>query len=216
MSCAAKAILLLIVTCQPASATLLKVRVIDALGTEGIAKVLVITRSLEPGKGDVSRDLTRQDGSIPDLDIPPGLYEVIATYPYQAWRTRVRDFIAGANPVPITLELEQIWDQTVYAGGVVDLRVQVVDGQGHPVHNAQIIGRNLDASELSFATTDSAGRALIRIPTDGAEVTTIYGDHSRVDRVDIDSHKRDCQLACVDSSIEKLSKTSHDLTVRLE
>jgi hypothetical protein len=209
-------ILLVLATCQSVGATPLRVRVVDAMGTKGVANVLVITRSLEPGKGDIARALTSQDGSIPDLNIAPGLYEVIATYPYRAWRTRVRDFVAAANPIVITLELEQFWDQTVYAGGVIDLRVQVLDAQGHPVPEAKIVARNLDATELSLATTDSAGRATVRIPTDGAEVTTLYGDHSQVNRIDIDSRKQDCQLACVKSSVERLSKTPHNLTVRLE
>jgi hypothetical protein len=173
--------------------------------------------SLEPGVGDVCRDLTRPDGSIPDVDIPPGLYEVIATYPYKPYRTRVRDFLAGARPVGITLELEEIPDQRVFISTpVFDLRVRVLDDQSRPVPNARIIGRDPAAYQLAIATTDKDGRATVRIPSEGAEVTTIYGELHQVDQIKVKSDTFNCYTKCFSSGTDELSKTPHDLTVRLK
>jgi len=210
------AILLAAVTCEPAGATALKVRVVNAIGKKGLAKVLVIVMSLEPGVGDVDRDLTRPDGSIPDMDIPPGFYEVIATYPYLNWGTRVRDLALRTKPVSITLELERILDQTVPLIPVFDLKVQVLDERGLPVYGARIIGRDLEAKDLAFAWADTHGQAIIRIPADGAEVTVIYGDRDQVARVDVHSHFQPCQAQCMLSNIDDLSKAPQTLTVQFK
>jgi len=110
-----------------------------------------------------------------------------------------------------------VWDQrVVITSPMYDLRVQVLDDQGRPVPDAQVIGRDLEGFDFVLATTDRDGRATVRVPAGEAEVTTIYGDLYHVDRLKVQTQYLDCVEKCFLSGTDELRKTPHELTVRLK
>ena len=62
----------------------------DALKDE-----LVIVQDLNNQEHEILRALSDKNGYVPPLELPSGLYRVIATAPYGLWETSVREFLVG-------------------------------------------------------------------------------------------------------------------------
>jgi hypothetical protein len=200
-----------------ASATTVKIRVTDPTGI-GIHKALVITTSLERGKGEISRDLTGPDGFAPPLDLPPGKSEVLAMYPRGVLKMMAQDFVVTDKPISLDLPLglKPVAGQTVIVNGI-NLHIRVLDPEGHPVPEAWVIGRDLEAKRLDVVLTDAQGKATVRIPTDGAEVTAIHDGRARAQRINIKTRIAECgeNSDCVYREMERIRKKPLNLTIRL-
>ena len=95
---------ILSIYCASTTAATLKIHVSDPAGGS-LSKALVIVRPLDANQPEVVRALTGADSRVPSVNVPSGLYEAIATYPYSPWKTRVQDFLVDAEPVTLELQL---------------------------------------------------------------------------------------------------------------
>lgn len=214
MKCAAAAALLgVVVVCSTSvGAATVKIRAVN-FGGENLPKALVIVRSLEDPRPEVLRALTGPDGLVPDVEVPPGPYEAIAAYPYGIWQTAVQDFMVGAEPVTLELQLGIDFDQRIRID-VIDWHVKVVDARGRPVANAWVTGRSMDAATgVSVAKTDSHGTATVSIPIDNAWITVLYKGRSSSQSLQPDPHVVDCQNDCFLRTKAKLKALPRTLTL---
>jgi hypothetical protein len=199
-----------------ARATPVTVTIKDPAGAEGIAKVLVIVRSLQSHglNGEILRDLSGSDGSVPTVDLQPGLYQAVAMYPYGPWITQARDFAVREKPVAIELRLNGAAVNRVRITDS-DLHVHVEDDDGRPVSKAWVIGRDPDATSTYVSKTDERGQATVKIPFGSAEITVIHDETVHVQRIDIDSNATECQQRCVMTTLKKTEKVRRSITVKL-
>ena len=158
-------VLLVIAFSSCAYAGRVSVSVREASGAP-LPKVLVIIRSLE-GKGEVLRELTDSGGTVSDVDLQPGLYRVIVTYPYSLWDTNVREFLVTPESLSlrITLDPTGTEDNVVFIGAPSRM-VHIVDGNGNPISGARVLARNLKATYEKWYTSNSMGDAEVELFAD--------------------------------------------------
>lgn len=112
---------------ESALADIVHFRVTDPTGAP-FPNALVILKALYDGH-EVSRALTDKEGKVAEAILPRGLYRVIAAYPYALWKTDVREFLTGENPVEITLTLQALGTQdNVAFVGAPSLLIEVLEG----------------------------------------------------------------------------------------
>jgi len=144
---------------------------------------LVIVKNLDDHARELLRGLTDRNGDVPALDLQPGLYRVIAAYPYgEIWETQIREFLAVAGrPRQIVLTVSPM--PTHGYGDVIPtpgpkISLQVVDADGRAMQGAIVLVRDKDATlylERSYET-DAKGKAKIELvgaPLDGATVVVV-------------------------------------------
>ena len=71
-----------------------KIKVEDASGA-AVKNDLVIVQDLNNREHEILRALSDQDGNGPTLELPSGMYRVIAAAPYGLWQTSVLEFLVG-------------------------------------------------------------------------------------------------------------------------
>ena len=197
-----------------ATAAPFRIRVTDPIGAEGVDKVLVIVQSLD-GKGEVLRTLTDPKGSITPIDLAPGLYRLIATYPYGYWFTQVREFVVSAAPVNMDLHMDGAVIDRVAAPGV-KVQVTVVNRDGKAIKNAHILGRDRQALSNRWDTTDGQGHAVVTVGVNGADIVAIYNEQVVITPIDIPFSDTSCtDKECQMRAVQKVEEVSRNITVRL-
>lgn len=193
----------------------MKIRVTDPVGAEGIAKVLVLTRSLDRKGEVISRELSDADGFTPPIDLPPGLYQAVATFPFGGLSTRVQEFVLADNPKTVELHMFGGTIDTVQA--TVKVEVTVVDRAGHPVANATVLGRDPEAKFMDWSRTDGQGHTTVTIGVDTEDIVTLYGGQVDAQRISIPYHVNECtDLKCIARAGEALKETPQSITVHLQ
>lgn len=205
------AVLVLVSVSPYLNATEARIQVVDETGM-GVPEILVIVKSLEFGKGVDFRALSGKDGFVPPVDLPPGLYQAIATDPYGPWFTKVQDFVMAKAPLTIRVTIRAaiidsipIWEAHV--------KVRVRDANGAPVPGAKVIGRDPAAKDFDLAETDARGLATVGISGNGAEVVVVYRDQVHSELVDIKTNTIDCCQNCYLTVSERMRKKEHSLTI---
>jgi hypothetical protein len=201
--------------CTSVRAATITVRAIAADG-EGVSKVLVIVRAPSNPGYEVLRALTEADGSVPEVNVQPGLYEAIATDPYGEWLTAVKDFVVTDAPVKLDLRLDFVQDQSISLG-FIDWNVRVVDKQGRPVNDAWITARTEGEPAVGATATDINGHATIEIPFDyPAIVTVLYNGQTYTERIKVDASVRDSENKWFQRERNKLVKRPRAITVSVD
>ncbi|MFZ0332590.1 MAG: carboxypeptidase-like regulatory domain-containing protein [Candidatus Acidiferrales bacterium] len=150
---------------ESALADIVHFRVTDPTGAP-FPNALVILKALYDGH-EVSRALTDKEGKVAEAILPRGLYRVIAAYPYALWKTDVREFLTGENPVEITLTLQALGTQdNVAFVGAPSLLIEVLERDGKPVSGATVIARDVSAKHEEGYETDAAGEASVNLISD--------------------------------------------------
>jgi hypothetical protein len=171
-ACSLFALTLLIAS--SADAAPMRVKVVDR--TEAaFPDVLVIVKSLD-GKGEVGRALTDATGSVPERELTPGLYRVIATCPYGICETKIFEFLIRDVPVQLDLKLDVLPTRgdVVQVGPSRSLKVEVVDQEGRPTRLARILVRDPDAQNERWYKTGSDGSAIVELPEGLVTVVVVY------------------------------------------
>ena len=155
-----------------AHAAPLRVVTVDQTGA-GFPDVLVIVKPLE-GSGESFRALSDKDGIIPARDLPPGLYQLIATCPYGLCKTTVREFVVKKEPFDLKLPLAILptSGNTVTIGHVEHRDIKVEDGEGKPIPSVPLLVRDAAAQNERWYTTGVNGSAIIDLPP-GRETTVV-------------------------------------------
>jgi hypothetical protein len=184
-------------------------------GNDGLSNVLVITKSLEGDRREISRSLSASDGFVAPVELAPGLYEVIAMYPYGNIRTQVKDFVVTPESHTIEMHLDYESDQRVSLD-VIDWQIQVLDRQSKPVAGAWVVVRNAEASTgTSAVKADGRGFANVRVPVDGALITVLYDGQTFSEPAYTETAVADCQSRCLNHAKAELQRQSHISEVRL-
>jgi hypothetical protein len=157
-----------------------KIKVEDASGAV-LKDELVIVQDLDNREREVLRALSDQDGNVPPLQLPPGLYRVIATDPYGIWQTSVREFLVGQQSAEVVVRVEAMWTHgygDIVTVGTAHTLLQVIGPDGQPASGASILVRDRDATlhlERRYKA-DKKGTATIELVSEPTVVVVLYGD----------------------------------------
>jgi hypothetical protein len=184
-------------------------------GNEALGNVLVITKSLEGDRKEISRVLSGLDGFVAPMDLAPGLYEIIATYPYGDIKTQIKDFVVTPNTHTVEMHLDYELDQHVDLY-TIDWKVRVFDRQGNPAVGAWVIARNAEATTgPSVVKVDGRGFAKVRVPPNGALITVLYQRQTWTEPAYTETGAVDCQSQCLLRAKAELERQRRTLEVRL-
>jgi hypothetical protein len=142
---------------------------------------LVIVQDLNNREHEILRALTDRDGNAPALELPSGLYRVIATAPYGLWETSVREFLVGKQSTEVIVRVQPIPSHgygDIWTIGTPRVQLQVIGPDGQPAKGAHILIRDRDAtlSLKRWYTADEKGVAKIELVSEPTVVVVIYGD----------------------------------------
>lgn len=127
---------------------------------------LVILKSLESNQ-EVFRALADRGGNVPEVDLHPGLYRVITSFPYGLWKTDIREFFVTQAPLNLTLTLGIMaaQDNVAFVGAPIQA-VQVMDEISeisNPLPDALVIARDQAAIYEKRYRTDQHGEARVEL-----------------------------------------------------
>jgi hypothetical protein len=152
----------LVLASVSAWATTAEFSVSDATGAP-FPNGLVILKSLDDNH-EVFRALTNDEGSVPKVDLQPGLYRVVVSFPYGHWKTEVREFFVAQVPAKVTLTVVPTGTQdNVTITGAPIQTIQVLDHSGKPVSGTLVIARDSAATYEKWYRTDQLGEARVEL-----------------------------------------------------
>ena len=182
--------LLTILTVLGLSATLaaatfsVKIKVEDPTG-DGVKDDLIIVQDLDHRENELLRVLSDKNGCVPPLELPSGLYRIIATAPYGLWQTNVREFLVGRRPINVVVRVQPIG--THGHGDIVNIgtsraNLQVIAQDGRPADGARILARDRTASIHTerWYKADRQGKVTIELVDKPTVVVIIYDDFLQI------------------------------------
>lgn len=137
--------------------------------------VLVIIKSLDR-KTEVSRALTDARGGVPQQEVAPGMYRIIATCPYGICETKVKEILVRDAPVQLqmTVDVAPTRGNTFQTGPARTLKVEVSDNQGRPANRAEVLVRDAEARNERWYRTASDGTVSVDLPDGPVTVVVLY------------------------------------------
>ncbi|HEV3253102.1 MAG TPA: hypothetical protein VG033_01760 [Candidatus Acidoferrales bacterium] len=125
--------------------------------------------------------MSDRDGKAPTLELPSGLYRVIATAPYGLWETSVREFLVGKQSTEVILRVQPMPSHgygDIVTLGTPRVQLQVIGPDGQPAKGALVLIRDRDATlhMERWYTADDKGIAKIELVSEPTVVVVIYGD----------------------------------------
>jgi hypothetical protein len=166
-------IVVALILVSPATATTLRVRVVDASGAP-FAKVLVIVKSLQGG-GEVARELTDANGRTTAIDVRDSLYRIIATCPYGLCATVVREFLGKRLTAELLITVPFLpTDGDGVLVGAPRLRIVLKLANGSPVAGAHVLVRDGQAKREQWYVADEHGVAVIELLDDPVVLVAIH------------------------------------------
>jgi hypothetical protein len=172
--------LLGLVTAGAAATFPVKIKVEDAAGVV-LKDQLVIVQDLDNRGHEVLRTLSDQGGNVPPLQLPPGLYRVIATAPYGLWQTSVREFLVGQKSTEVIVRVQAKSTHgygDIITVGTRRVQLQVIGPDGQPASGASVLVRDRDATlhlERRYKA-DREGTATIELVSEPTVVLVVYSD----------------------------------------
>lgn len=154
------------------------IKVEDGAGAP-LKEELVIVQDLNDHEREALRVLSDQSGSVPALDLKPGLYRAIATNPYGMWRTEVHEFLLTQSPVKLVLKVEQMGTHgngDIVTVGVPEAELQVLTQDGQPASGAAVLARDKEATlnlERRYRT-DEHGMVRVQLVGSPTVMVVIY------------------------------------------
>jgi hypothetical protein len=134
---------------------------------------LVIVRNLNDRNRELLRALTNSNGDVPSLDLRPGLYRIIATFPYSSiWETEIQEFlVVKGHAKQIVLEIPAMDGNPCCMGAGIPgltgpkIQTQVLTADGLPASGASILVRDKIATAYMLVSyqTDAKGIATIEL-----------------------------------------------------
>jgi hypothetical protein len=183
---------------EPASRGRITIKVEDGSGAP-LMDDLVIVHHLDDPRREVLRALSDNNGDVPVLDLQPGLYRLIATFPYSdIWETEIQEFLVVKDRAKqIVLKIRPMGSHGY--GDLIPkpgpkISAQILTADGVPAFGASILVRDKDVtlSLLRWYKTDSRGGATIELvaaPYGGRTVVVVvYRDILVTQEVVKDTH----------------------------
>jgi hypothetical protein len=139
----------------------------------------VIVQDLTNREREILRVLSDEQGNVPTLDVPAGLYRVIATAPYGLFQTSVREFLVGREATQVVVTAQTMPTHgygDVVTAGTARVQVQVIGSDGQPATGAHILIRDRDATLHTerWYTADEKGMATIELVSEPTVVVVVY------------------------------------------
>lgn len=135
---------------------------------------LVIVQSLDTRSQSI-RYLSGKDGNTPTMELNPGLYRVIATFPYGTWKTVIREFTLPESADKIILRMPQDsregYQVTV---GATQLALRLESQDHRPLAGVPVLIRTEDAIREEWYVTDSKGEATVSVVADQLVAVVLY------------------------------------------
>lgn len=139
-----------------------------------LPNALVIVESLNDRKESV-RYLSDANGSTPAMTLKPGLYRVIATYPYGPWQTVIREFAFPDSSNGITLRIPaKPSDEFGEIIGAPQDELMVEVPTGEPLVGVPVLIRTKDATHEKWYRTGAKGEATISVIADPLIAVVLY------------------------------------------
>lgn len=135
---------------------------------------LVIVESLDDRLQNV-RYLSGKDGNTPTMELKPGLYRVIATFPYGPWQTVIREFTLPESAGGITLQMPAKPSDEygeIYAPSQIKIRLESQDRK--TLADVPVLIRTEDAIREGWYVTDSKGEATVSVVADRLVAVVLY------------------------------------------
>jgi hypothetical protein len=156
------------------------IRVEDTSGAV-TKEVLVIVQDLDNSEREIVRTLSDQSGNVSPLQLPPGLYRVIATAPYGIWQTSVREFLVGPPSNAVIVKVQPMsthGNGDIVTMGSTQAHLQVIGPEGQAASGARVFIRDREATlHLErWYKTNAKGTANIELFGDVTVVVVVYGD----------------------------------------
>jgi hypothetical protein len=161
------------VLAAPAAAAAFRVTTADSAGAP-LAATLLIVRSLE-GRGEAFRALTDNAGALAERELEAGRYRIVATYPYGAWKTTIREFVVEKTPVALRLALSPVptAGKKVAAVKKPRLAVLTLDAKARPVPGIAVLVRDPEATAEAWYQTNAKGEVTIDLSAFAGAVTLV-------------------------------------------
>lgn len=166
-----------VICCVPCLAAQVEIAVTGPNGTP-LKGALVIVQDLQGKQRELFRELTDNRGNILPHTLAPGLYRVIAVFPYSHWQTAVREFLASDKPVRLQLQMAEAQSYDATPVSIGQLTVHVLDPNGHPAVGARVLVRDAEAHPDSehWGTTNAQGTATLELTLNPAVLVVVYRD----------------------------------------
>lgn len=135
---------------------------------------LVIVESLD-NRLQTVRYLSGKDGNTPTMELKPGLYRVIVTYPYGPWQTVIREFSLpdGADEVTVRIPGRPS-DEYGEIVGAPQVKL-IVESQDHnPLSGVPVLIRTKDAIREAWYETDKTGGTTISVVASHLVAVVLY------------------------------------------
>lgn len=178
-----------------------------------LPNVLVIVESLDNRLESV-RYLSDGTGSTPVMVLKPGLYRVIATYPYGPWQTVIREFALPDSSNGITLRIpgKPSDEYGEIIGGSRD--ELMLESQNHkPLAGVPVLIRTQDATHEKWYRTDAKGEAAIDVIADRLVAVVLYQNKAYSYQLAATCSQASSSLADADIPCVKLDNRSTVLQV---
>jgi hypothetical protein len=164
------------VSAAPFSVT---IKIEDGTG-DAVKDQLVIVQDLNDREHELLRTLSDKQGYVPHLELPAGLYRVIATAPYGIWETTVLEFLVQQKATEV---LVRVSPKATHGFGdiiptnTIKAKLKVIGKAGHPASGIKVMVRDREATlHLErWYKTDSGGLAEIDLVSEST-VVVIWGD----------------------------------------
>lgn len=142
---------------------------------------LVIVQDLDNREHEILRGLSDHTGNGPTLQLPSGLYRVIATAPYGLWQTSVREFLVGQQPTDVIVRVQPMPTHgygDIVTVGTTRVELKLIGPDGQPANGARILIRDRDATlHLErWYKADGKGIATIDLVSKPTVAVVIYAD----------------------------------------
>lgn len=158
----------------------ISVKVEDSSGA-AVKDELVIVQDLDNREHEVLRALSDLDGNVPTLQLPSGLYRVIATAPYGLWQTSVREFMVGQPSTEVVVRVQAMPTHgygDIVTVGTPRVQLKVIGPDGQPANGALILIRDRNATlHLErWYKADGKGIAKVELVSEPTVVVVVYAD----------------------------------------
>ena len=154
--------------------------VVEAAGVP-LKDELVIVQELHNRRHEVLRVLTDGNGKIPTIDLPHGLYRVIATAPFGLWETEVQEFLVGEKPTHLALHVSPMptrGNGDIVTVGTKKKKMRVLKPDGQVASGAEVYVRDRNATlHLErWYKTNAAGETEIELVGEPTVAVVVLGD----------------------------------------
>jgi hypothetical protein len=151
-----------------------RVKAVDEVGVR-VPDILVVVRSLDTHTLFPPRFLTDSEGQTPVFEVPPGLYQFVASCPFGIWRTSVTEMFVDSSTKDIILRVgatQAIDVITTNEPPTVSVYMFSSPPEKAPLAGIRVLSRGSEAEDEDWLQTDATGRVRVKL-VDGPTILAV-------------------------------------------